>query len=85
MIFNVNLFYLFRNEAIVQSCANHMDEKAAEIVKTILLLSENKSNRLSPTTSAIAYYEIQQKIIQTTNIKTQVSLISFTDSILMFG
>lgn len=61
----------FRNDSIVHACANHMDDKAAEVVKTILTLSENKSNRLSPTTSAVSQNEILQKILQTTSIKAQ--------------
>lgn len=61
----------FRNEIIVHACANHMNDAAAEVVKTILALSECKSHRLSPTTKAIPHHEILQKVRQVQNFKTQ--------------
>lgn len=66
-----------RNESIIHACASHLDEKAAEVVKTMFALSENKSNRLSPTTNAVSHNEIFQNIRQSSNIKAQVSHYSY--------
>lgn len=70
-------FHTCRNESIIHASASHLDEKAAEVVKTMLALSENKSNRLSPTTNAVSHNEIFQNIRQSSNIKIQVSLYSY--------
>nr|XP_042906715.1 DNA-directed RNA polymerase III subunit RPC3 isoform X2 [Parasteatoda tepidariorum] len=48
----------FRNEAIITACANVHGEKASEIIKAILLLSDQKYNALSATSGAVQYYDI---------------------------
>ncbi|XP_054720600.1 DNA-directed RNA polymerase III subunit RPC3-like [Uloborus diversus] len=57
----------FRDDAIISACSNQLDEKASEILKTMLELSEQKEHPRSTTSFPVPHYEILQK----TKMKSQ--------------